>query len=153
METDRIRKILKTDSFTSGVFRGVFPIDKTPAPNNYPCAYVFNTDASDQPGEHWIAIYLTDAGKGEYFDSYGIPPLQYKFLAFLRKHSSTWTHNETNLQASVSDVCGEYCVFFLLQRCRGRSLASIVNMFNPKRVEDNDLLVYNIIHNRINDYN
>ena len=27
-----------------------------------------------KPGEHWIAVYFKNRGRGEYFDSYGLPP-------------------------------------------------------------------------------
>ena len=41
-------------------------------------AYVINTDESHLPGTHWIAVYFPeDKNNGvEYFDSYGLPPLE-----------------------------------------------------------------------------
>lgn len=147
METPQIMQILMNDSFTKGVFRGVFPLDGILPPEKYPSAYVFNTDPRGQPGEHWIAIYLTFDQKGEYFDSYGLPPLQHQFLSFLKKHSLTWAYNDITVQSLTSDVCGEYCIFYLLQRCRGHSLNTIVNMFSRTHTEDNDFLVSDYILN------
>ena len=34
---------------------------------------VCNTDPSNRPGSHWIAIYVED-GRGEFFDSFGRRP-------------------------------------------------------------------------------
>ena len=45
--------------------------------------YICNTDPSDIPGQHWIAIALSKAGVGEYFDSVGLPPLKQEFSTFL----------------------------------------------------------------------
>ena len=39
-----------------------------------PAAFVCNTDDGDEPGEHWIALYLDADGRGDYFCSYGLPP-------------------------------------------------------------------------------
>ena len=51
-------------------------------------AYIVNTDKSDQPGEHWIAIYFYNDKKAFYFDSYGIPPLHNDITTFLERNSS-----------------------------------------------------------------
>ena len=42
---------------------------------SYPSAYVINSETHDQPGEHWVAVYFDQHGRGEYFDSYGLPSL------------------------------------------------------------------------------
>jgi len=55
-------------------FLGAFPKDKLPKTRK-PCGLIINTDSSNNPGEHWVAIY-TDNNCSEYFDSFGLPPLQ-----------------------------------------------------------------------------
>ena len=35
---------------------------------------VLNKDPADEPGEHWVAVYINEDRKGEYFDSYGMTP-------------------------------------------------------------------------------
>ena len=53
-------------------FDGVFACDRLPTK---PRLMVCNTDQSDMPGEHWIAIYVDDDGRyGEYFDPLGRAP-------------------------------------------------------------------------------
>jgi len=51
-------------------FDGVFSVDSLP---NDQHLLVFNTDPSDKPGRHWIAIYIED-GCGEFFHSFGHQP-------------------------------------------------------------------------------
>ena len=43
--------------------------------------------------------------RGEYFCSYGLPPLH---AAFTNKHCSECTHNTKILQSPLSNVCGQY---------------------------------------------
>ena len=47
---------------------------------------VANTDPSSKPGTHWVAFYFPSKGKGEFFDSYGHPPIYYNnsFKNFLK---------------------------------------------------------------------
>ena len=79
-------------------------------------AFVCNTDDDDEPGEHWIALYLDADGRGYYFCSYGLPPRQAAFRTFMKEHCSEWTHNSMRLQSSLPKVCGQYCVAYLLLR-------------------------------------
>ena len=142
MNTVQIRQILEADPYTRDVFAGVYPRDRLPRTIKYPSGHVFNTDTEE--GEHWIAIYVDEHGRGEYFDSYGLPPLHRTFLNFLNAHCTSWTFNDKQLQELSSKVCGQYCVFFLLHRCRGLSMNTIVNMFG-QNLKDNDVLVYDFV--------
>ena len=67
------------------------------------------------PGSHWIAMYLTEDGKGEFWDSYGQAPGFYNqnFTQFLDKHCGTFTWNRRILQAPSSDVCGHYSLLYI----------------------------------------
>ena len=49
-------------------FDGVFSVDNLP---ESPHLLVCNTDPSDRPGRHWIAIYVDNEGRGDFFDSFG----------------------------------------------------------------------------------
>lgn len=101
-------------------FKGVFPLDKLPSSFSLPAIFVINLDTHKQPGSHWIAISITDSGHGEYFDSYGIPPLKHKLIFFLRMHTIHWKYNKIRLQGSISNVCGQYCCVYAL--CRGQNI-------------------------------
>ena len=66
----------------------------------------------DLPGEHWLAIYFDDDGKGEFFDSFGRSPGPY-FANYMDKHSSTWIYNDTQLQNLVSSFLWELLCILL----------------------------------------
>jgi hypothetical protein len=84
--------ILKNDPFTKTVFTDVLPSDRLPREiRKRPGVYIINTDPSDKPGWHWVAIYFTEVGKGEFWDWYGQAPGFYNknFTQYLDKH---WVH-------------------------------------------------------------
>jgi hypothetical protein len=91
-------------------------------------------------------MYLTEDGKGEFWDSYGQAPGFYSqnFTQFLDKHCGTYTWNRRILQARSSDVCRQYTLFFALHRCRHIPMSTIANMFTDSK-EWNDELVRDFI--------
>ena len=132
MNTAQIDSALKQDPVTNKKFCGVFASDKLPQTiETYPCGFVANTDPSYKPGTHWVAFYFVSKEKGEFFDSYRYPPNHYKrsFKDFLDKHSYDWNFNDRKLQSNWSDVCGQYCIFYLGHRARGFSMKKIVQLF------------------------
>ena len=135
MNTAQITHALEQDPVTSKTFCGVFPSDKLPQTfDKYPCGFVANTDPSSGPGTHWVAFYFPSEEKGEFFDSYGHAPEYYRksFGDFLK--SRAWDFNRRKLQSAWSDVCGQYCIFYLSHRARGQSMSNIVHLFNNDTV-------------------
>lgn len=121
MDELQIKAILSRMAWTKHAFRGVYSSNTLPEKiYERPCALVVNTDEEHEPGSHWIAIYLDENGDAEYFDSYGLPPLSNYILDFLKIHSkqSHWTFNDRQLQHAITTMCGGYCIFFLMYRCR-----------------------------------
>ena len=111
----------------------MFPSDKLPRTiDKYPYGFVANTDPSSEPGLHWISIYISAERKGSFFDSYGKPAEFYgtSFVDFLNSQCDEWDFNTRKLQSDWSDVCGQYCVFYLSHRARGYSMNKIVQLFN-----------------------
>ena len=141
METKEISDILCRDCFTGQYFRGVYACDQVP--KQYlprPSALVVNTDPADKPGQHWVAIYITRDGVGEYFDSYGKGPSVPQIVQFLQQNTKVVIPNRRLLQGTFSTVCGQYTVFFLLHRCRGLTMDKIITLFSSDTV-DNDFNV------------
>ena len=150
MNTVQIAHALEQDPVTSKTFCGVFPSNKLPQTViKYPCGFVANTDPSDKPGTHWVAFYFPTEEKGEFFDSYGQPPSFYRdsFGDFLNKHSYEWNFNTRKLQSAWSDVCGQYCIFYLSHRARGYSMSKIAQLFNDNTML-NDAKVSQFVKNR-----
>ena len=136
MDSKLVEKVLTSDEFTRGTFRGVFPRDifvETPFSSlctNHPLNhYIVNLDESDSPGSHWIAVeYDKNTRNVTYFDSYALGPslssdIEDKFI----KEAKTITYNFTPLQmaSAPSSVCGQYCILFCLLRARNFSLAKV----------------------------
>ena len=135
MDTHQIRAILEHDYMTKDVFRGVYAIDQLPS--YQPGMYVINTDERDEPGEHWLAVY-----NKEFFDSYGNPPMDNRIVKFL---GPDYTYNAVPLQQELSNACGFYCVYYLLQRARGHCAEDIIELL---KYSDSDFVVKHMIYDR-----
>jgi hypothetical protein len=76
MDSYKIDQLFKKYKFTNDQYCGVLPIDKLPLRKvKKPCCFIVNTDDSTLPGTHWFAIYIPKKGKIEYFDSFGLKPI------------------------------------------------------------------------------
>jgi len=135
MNTQQIDAILRNDFMTKHEFQGVFPVDKLPLICDG--MYVINTDEHDEPGEHWIAVY-----NKEYFDSYGIPPQDRRIVSFIGTNAM---FNAVPLQQPLSNACGFYCIYYLIERARGKSMEDIIDVLKNS---DSDF----IVKRRIYDY-
>jgi len=132
MNTSEITGILSSLS----CFVGVYAADRLPSQPKISSCLVANTDPHDKPGQHWVAIFIDHNGNGEYFDSYGKPP-----LPILEKHlPNDYIYNKKRLQGTFTAVCGQYCIFYLINRSKGHTLQAIVNRFASNFTE-NDALV------------
>ena len=90
-------------------------------------AYIINSDPSYRPGEHWIAVYFDKQGRGEFFDSYGLHPDFNGFTTLMNQNSNEWIYNNKTLRSLFSVVCGYYCIYYVLLRCRGFCMRTIVS--------------------------
>ena len=120
-------------TWTRDMFQGVYASNTLPIEiYKRPCALVVNTDEAHEPGSHWTAIYLDQHGNGDYFDSYGLCPLSKHTLDFLDRNTHHWTFNTRQLQHSITTMCGAYCVFYLMYRCRyKKSMTETIAMMFP----------------------
>jgi hypothetical protein len=119
-------------------FQVVYPTDLLPSTLIKPSIIVINLDKHYLPCSHWVAVCFSDSGCAEYFDTYGLPPFKYKILAYLQRHSISWTFNRHSLRGLTSNFIGHYCCLYTLHRVRGLSITSFVNMFQPARYTCND---------------
>jgi len=136
-----LARFLRNNPYTTGIFQGVYPVDRLPLSVRYPCAIVINTDTASGEGEHWTAVYIDGFQKGVYFDSMGLPPLDPRVLVFLNTHAVKWLANPLTIQSVVSDKCGHYCLYFVYKQTRGASLRSLLRPFDALRLWRNDVWV------------
>ncbi|DAC81770.1 TPA_asm: adenain [Monosiga MELD virus 1] len=162
-------------------YGGVFAADELPDVNELKremrlngrrgVRIIVNYSDGDERGTHWCGMGLSPQGRPEYFDSYGMGPdaddailAQQEGHPF-HTHFRAWLHslsasplvwNKTRLQASGSDVCGNYSAYYVLwglptsydgvrawydvtkvstYEGRDKQIARLVRL--PPRVEDN----------------
>jgi hypothetical protein len=138
MDTVLIRKLLK--SFKC--FKGVYPLDLIPTIKKKPIAIIVNTHPSDKPGEHWVTIIISRNGIGEYFDSFGLPPLHAEFVKYLDKNCEKgWRFNPIPLQNQNSTTCGHYCVLYVIFRCLGYSYDDFIGKFTKNTIENDSKVI------------
>lgn len=145
MNTLQLELILK--QHCPDIFLGVYPIDRLPKklPAHRPLLLVCNTDKHDEPGSHWVAIYLDEKGDGEYFDSMGQEPLT-TFDKFLKTFCHSYVYNDLQIQSSVSFVCGYHVlVYCMLKYSRKMSIYKIIALFTND-FNLNDVIVHSLYH-------
>ena len=144
MNSSEISAILNSHIGIRKEFNGVYPADMLPVNILKPGFYVINTDPHYKGGQHWTALYVAkDKQKPmEYWDSYGFKPPKV-FEYFL---TTPYLRNTKFLQHPLSSTCGQYCIFFVLQKYLGRSLQNIVSLFSENQLE-NDIYVNDYIEN------
>lgn len=124
-------------------FYGTRPCDQLPDPpdKNGPVAYIVNTDRQGQPGRHWIALW-THRDECEILDSYALPLETYQttgpLLSWLHRHWKIVIPNGQSLQSIYSQSCGDYALFFLIDRSRGKSMQDFLNRFDKHDYVHND---------------
>jgi hypothetical protein len=141
MNTLELIHTLTKYSFTRNTFCGVYAIDELPQKRFHrPCSFIVNTDDSSKPGQHWFGIFLPKFGSIEYFDSFGVKPINEEILNFFKMNGNKWIYNNIHIQSDSSETCGKFCVLFLCYRSRGMSFKNFLNLFSPE-LEYNEIFV------------
>ncbi len=124
-------------------FSGVFPADLLPRTVPIrPACVIINSDPSHLSGTHWTCFYLSAFSAGvEYFDSLGAAPTNPFFSRFIARNGGLVWYNRKPIQATSSDVCGEYSCTYSIKRCLGLSSSQFVNIFNKSRNKNDHLLL------------
>lgn len=137
MNTQQIREALRYLPLATS---GVFAADEIPRIWSKPAGIIVNTDGHTKPGEHWVSMYVDRAGKGWYFDSYGLPPIIPQHITMLRRNCKFFRYNVKQLQSDSSDVCGQFCIVFLHFMSCGFGVARFNNIFSDN-MRENDRIV------------
>lgn len=146
MDTAQLQVILNKHPATKLYFGGVFAKDELPWHARHLC-YIVNLDSRKEPGSHWVAIYFDKNGQAEFFDSFGFSPsIDRSILSFIKRNSIIWSYNAQQLQNQRTIVCGQYCVFYLINRCQQKSLKKIISVFTSNTLK-NDRFVKNYLDN------
>lgn len=146
MNSSQISTILKNNNQTKNCFKGVFSANNIKSFNNFPYGIVVNTDRVGEPGTHWVAIYAVDGENAEYFDSYGEEPNLF-ITNFLNQFNNV-NKNKIKIQSIFDISCGPHVIYYLTQKCMGKTLKGIINeISSPYSDSLVKLFVYNLISN------
>ena len=96
--------------------------------------YVINRDEQDESGERRLAVHSK-----EYFDSFGFPPQDKRIIGI------NVLYNCIGLQHILSNACGFYCVYNLLERARGENMEKIIY---TQRNRYGDFIVKHMLYER-----
>ena len=113
-------------------------------------SFIINTSPSSEPGDHWLVLVIKN-GVFYFIDSYGrgVDDFTFSpdFRQFIKKYigSEKIIHNDRWVQSLTSNVCGDYCIYFIeeIYRIGFRKMMSVFST----RFMDNDMLVLNYVKN------
>lgn len=104
-------------------FEGVFARDVLPERKKKNRIFIMNTDTSNLPGKHWVAVIVRN-NVGYCFDPLGFPPSP-TLASWMNRKYSNWSSNANRrVQPLYSELCGYYCLYFLFW-CSKRYLSSL----------------------------
>lgn len=142
MDTISIREYIRPYQ-RQNIFKGVFPCDSLPTNFSLPAVFVINLSPHDEPGTHWIALYISRSGDAFYFDSFGMKPSNFHIIAFLKMHTKTVDFNRKQLQHLSSNKCGRFCCVFIVSVLKNCSINSLISRFGLNLFV-NDFIVENM---------
>lgn len=135
MDSLTLSSVLSRDPYAKRYFIGCFASDQLPIVTNHskPFCFIVNTDKSDQPGSHWIAVFVRRYN-AYVFDSFGTVPSV--ITPWLEALPQTVYYNTTPHQSVDEVTCGGYAVYALCEMARRRSFSTIVNNFLSTDYDD-----------------
>lgn len=145
LDSLEIKEKIHADNFEKTSFLGVFPFYVIPAIHRFPASLVINTHPKRYPGEHWLAVFFDSKDSCDFFDSFGFPPKYYDLEKYINRFSKNYMFNRIQLQSNDSDLCGYYCIQFILLKARCFSLDDIISLFDTKDHDLNDFLIKNVL--------
>lgn len=142
MDTISIREYIRPYQRGS-IFKGVFPCDSMPTNFRLPAAFVINLSQHDEPGTHWVSLYISETGSAFYFDSFGLKPSNFHINAFIKTHSKSVKYNIKQIQHISSNKCGRFCCVFVVAVLKNCPIISFFNRFGMN-LYVNDIIIENM---------
>jgi len=126
----------------------ILPIDQLyKVKRDQPFSVVFNSGKSNSTGVHWLALYKSNSGPVQFFDSLGQPIEAYS--CELKQFLQVFDEYEVNpfvLQDPTSECCGAYVIYFLQKRHQRESFDSIIETFSGELSLNDQFVLKNIYH-------
>lgn len=149
MNTEQLKCAIRCDDEMMHKIIGVYAADEIPRTlHTLPYGFIVNTDPHNLPGKHWIACFINENNILEVFDSFGCLPkkLSPHIEKYVHSFQRYWVNNK-RLQSSDTRVCGEYCLFYLMCRCRKQLPKNIIDIFSND-FKINDQFVHDFVEKR-----
>ena len=106
-------------------FRGVFSKDVLPKQiKNKDCG-IINLDDHIGPGTHWVCYRNIDRFC-EYFDSFGLM-MPTEVSEYIGTSGKQLVYSGDEIQERDSVLCGYWCLYYLLERQKGRSILDTIH--------------------------
>lgn len=112
-------------------------------------AVICNNQKSTESGMHWTGFFKTDGSNVvEFFDSFAMPLEFYgsEFVEFCSKFSGKVRISTNQFQSNESDYCGNYCLYFLIQRSRCKTFDNVISKFSTINFLQNDQIVKEFVN-------
>lgn len=141
----QIQKIMKP--FEKYGFKGVVALDQIDIlipkiKKGERMSFIMNLDKSNEPGSHWVAVYIDPEESLEYYDSFGEnPPESFsKDILYLINQLKPAVYlkfkvNKIQDQSSSSKNCGFFAMKFLIDRYKGVPFKECTGFNNAKKGE------------------
>ena len=109
----------------------------------YPGLYVVNVDASNQPGSHWVLIWVDSQCNGYVFDSLGASQAYTPIIESI-VHGNCVQMVNKQLQCYESNVCGGYALYFARELAKHGHLYNVLEPFTMTCIT-NDVFIRNYV--------
>ena len=129
-------------------FLGTYAFDELPAPPREDFSVVVNTEASTEPGDHWLAIVFKK-GIFYFMDSFGrtltSPLFTQEFKKKIKDYFSNYKYkcNHTIIQSILSNTCGYYSIYFI-RELQHKTMTQTLQIFGGN-FKNNDKLVVDYV--------
>ena len=107
-------------------FRGIYSRDKLPQKIHKLETGIINLDDSMGGGSHWVAYRNVDNHVCEYFDSFGLI-MPSEIQVYLQTSGEKIVYSSDEIQERNSVLCGYWCLYYLLERQKGRSILDVIH--------------------------
>ena len=120
-------------------YRGTFSKDMLPKTMNKNESVIVNIqDYFEGNGTHWVCIFNTEKSNNvEYFDSFGLVPPN-ELVRYMKTTNKNIIYNNTQIQRIDSILCGYYCLYYIIERNKGRLADEILLDFHHSPTEFNE---------------
>ena len=127
-------------------FLGAFSYNQIPKSRRTMFSLILNTDSSDEPGSHWIALIYKN-GVYYFMDSYGRDLTNVTFPDKFRKSMEKYMGKKSCiycnkfLQQLTSNTCGAYACYFIYMLSSGFTLRKTLEVFSTNLKNNDDYIM------------